>query len=162
MVHFGSRCRICGKNEGRAGDIPAPVWSYPSRCLHRWNEQTAHKGNLFALWTRLVWKSGFGIYLQRRCRCLNGFWAPGRQEGNCCDIAPDSTGFCRNHLVHFWQPVPVGGEDSACYWQPEYSFPDFIIYKVFDPEETRRLVERFEWHYTPKYGNWLEIGIMSR
>lgn len=41
------------------------------------------------------------------------------------------------------------------------------LYKVFPPEEARRLAERFEWHYTPKHESWLdmaeiEIGIMSR
>lgn len=41
------------------------------------------------------------------------------------------------------------------------------LYKTFQPEEARRLEERFEWHYTPKHGSWLdmaeiEIGIMSR
>ena len=41
------------------------------------------------------------------------------------------------------------------------------LYKAFKPEEARRLAERFEWHYTPKHGGWLdmaeiEIGIMSR
>ena len=41
------------------------------------------------------------------------------------------------------------------------------LYKAFSPEEARRLAERFEWHYTPKHGSWLdmaeiEIGIMSR
>lgn len=41
------------------------------------------------------------------------------------------------------------------------------LYKAFPPEEARRLTERFEWHYTPKHGSWLdmaeiEISIMSR
>ena len=41
------------------------------------------------------------------------------------------------------------------------------LYKAFRPEEARRLAERFEWHYTPKHGSWLdmaeiEIGIMNR
>ena len=41
------------------------------------------------------------------------------------------------------------------------------LYKAFSPEEARRLTERFEWHYTPKHGSWLnmaeiEIGIMCR
>ena len=41
------------------------------------------------------------------------------------------------------------------------------LYKAFSPEEARRLAERFEWHYTPKHGSWLdmaeiEISIMSR
>ncbi|MBV8096487.1 MAG: IS630 family transposase, partial [Acetobacteraceae bacterium] len=34
------------------------------------------------------------------------------------------------------------------------------------PAEARRLVERFEWHYTPKHGSWLdmaesELGVLS-
>jgi len=41
------------------------------------------------------------------------------------------------------------------------------FYKAFPTEEARRLTERFEWHYTPKHGSWLdmaeiEIGIMCR
>lgn len=39
------------------------------------------------------------------------------------------------------------------------------LYKAFLPEEARRLAGRFEWHYTPKHGSWLdmaEIGVMSR
>ena len=30
------------------------------------------------------------------------------------------------------------------------------LYEAFQPEEARRLVERFEWHYTPKHGSWLD------
>ncbi len=41
------------------------------------------------------------------------------------------------------------------------------MYKAFPPEKARRLAERFEWHYTPKHGSWLdmaeiEIGVMNR
>ena len=41
------------------------------------------------------------------------------------------------------------------------------LYKAFAPEEARRLVNRFEWHYTPKHASWLnmaeiEIGVMCR
>ena len=31
------------------------------------------------------------------------------------------------------------------------------LYKTFKPEEARRLAERFEWHYTPKHGSWLDM-----
>ncbi len=42
-----------------------------------------------------------------------------------------------------------------------------FLYKVFPPKEARRRVERFEWHYSPKHGSWLdmaeiEIGVMGR
>jgi hypothetical protein len=41
------------------------------------------------------------------------------------------------------------------------------LYAAFPPSEARRLAERFEIHYTPKHGSWLnmaeiEIGILSR
>jgi len=41
------------------------------------------------------------------------------------------------------------------------------LYKAFSPEEAHRIANRFEWHYTPKHGSWLdmaeiEIGIMCR
>ncbi len=41
------------------------------------------------------------------------------------------------------------------------------LYKAFAPAEARRLAERFEWHFTPKHGSWLdmaeiEISVMCR
>jgi hypothetical protein len=30
------------------------------------------------------------------------------------------------------------------------------LYEAFPATEARRLVERFEWHYTPKHGSWLD------
>jgi hypothetical protein len=32
------------------------------------------------------------------------------------------------------------------------------LYGAFPPAEARRLVERFEWHYTPKHGSWLDLA----
>jgi DDE superfamily endonuclease len=32
------------------------------------------------------------------------------------------------------------------------------LYEAFPPREARRLVERFEWHYTPKHGSWLNMA----
>ncbi len=32
------------------------------------------------------------------------------------------------------------------------------LYEAFPPAEARRLVERFEWHYTPKHGSWLDTA----
>lgn len=41
------------------------------------------------------------------------------------------------------------------------------FYESFPPEEARRLTTRFDFHYTPKHGSWLnmaelEIGILTR
>jgi len=40
------------------------------------------------------------------------------------------------------------------------------LYEAFPASEARRLVERFEWVYTPKHGSWLdmaesELGVLS-
>ena len=32
------------------------------------------------------------------------------------------------------------------------------LYEAFDPAEARRIIERFEWHYTPKHGSWLNLA----
>ncbi len=32
------------------------------------------------------------------------------------------------------------------------------LYQAFEPSEARRLVERFEWHFTPKHGSWLNMA----
>ncbi len=32
------------------------------------------------------------------------------------------------------------------------------LYQAFPPAEARRLVERFEWHFTPKHGSWLNMA----
>ena len=39
--------------------------------------------------------------------------------------------------------------------------------QAFPPDEARRIAERFEWHYTPKHGSWLnmveaELSVLGR
>lgn len=36
------------------------------------------------------------------------------------------------------------------------------LYEAFPAAEARRLVERFEWHYTPKHGSWLDMAESER
>jgi DDE superfamily endonuclease len=41
------------------------------------------------------------------------------------------------------------------------------LYEAFDPAEAKRLADRFEFHYTPKHGSWLdmaeiELGVLGR
>ena len=41
------------------------------------------------------------------------------------------------------------------------------LYEAFEPTEAKRLTDRFELHYTPKHGSWLdmaeiELGILGR
>lgn len=32
------------------------------------------------------------------------------------------------------------------------------LYEAFPPAEAKRIADRFEWHYTPKHGSWLNIA----
>lgn len=32
------------------------------------------------------------------------------------------------------------------------------LYEAFDPATARRLIEKIEWHYTPKHGSWLNVA----
>ena len=41
------------------------------------------------------------------------------------------------------------------------------LYQAFKPHQARRLIERIEWHYTPKHASWLnmaelELSVLSR
>jgi len=41
------------------------------------------------------------------------------------------------------------------------------LYEAFEPQEAKRLADRFAFHYTPKHGSWLdmaeiELGILGR
>jgi len=41
------------------------------------------------------------------------------------------------------------------------------LYEVFEPKEAKRLLDRLEFHYTPKHGSWLnmaeiEFSVLSR
>jgi hypothetical protein len=41
------------------------------------------------------------------------------------------------------------------------------LYEVFEPSEARRLLDRLQFHYTPKHGSWLnmaeiELNVLSR
>jgi hypothetical protein len=40
------------------------------------------------------------------------------------------------------------------------------LYEAFEPAEAKRILDRLEFHYTPKHGSWLnmveiEIGVLS-
>ncbi len=56
----------------------------------------------------------------------------------------------------------AGGVRSA----PLNTHKPASLYEAFPAAEARRLGERFEWHYTPKHGSWLdmaesELGVLS-
>ena len=42
--------------------------------------------------------------------------------------------------------------------QSQHPWKPASLYEAFPAAEARRLVERFEWHYTPKHGSWLDMA----
>ena len=41
------------------------------------------------------------------------------------------------------------------------------LYKAFEPEEAKRILDKLEFHYTPKHGSWLnmaeiELSVLNR
>jgi transposase len=35
------------------------------------------------------------------------------------------------------------------------------LYEAFEPDQAHQLAQRFEWHYTPKHGSWLNMAEME-
>ena len=52
------------------------------------------------------------------------------------------------------------GQRKLCSYggQPQLSHKPASLYEAFPAAEARRLVERFEWHFTPKHGSWLNMA----
>ena len=111
----------------------------------------------------------------------------------CTDYEYERKGVC-NQFVFFeplrgWRKVFVRERRTRIDWALcireilDVHYPDAIqvrlvldnlnthtgasLYEAFVPGEARRLLERLEFHYTPKHGSWLnmaeiEIGVMNR
>lgn len=69
-----------------------------------------------------------------------------------------SSGTCRTDIFHM---------PARSFWFRTISVPiPWHRYTRPSPAEARRLAERFEWHYTPKHGSWIdmaesELGVLS-
>ena len=91
--------------------------------------------------------------------------ATGRLAARQGHRPPHGGGLCPGAQGTIRHTLPRFGENRARPGQPEHAQAR-IAYEAFPPAEARRLVERFEWHYTPKHGSWLdmaesELGVLS-
>ena len=92
---------------------------------------------------------------------VHGVRAAGRAAARRGDRAEDERGL---------RPVPPGagdeqypdGRDGSCWCCDNLNtHTPAALYEAFEPAEARRLAERFEWHYTPKHGSWLNVAEME-
>lgn len=71
---------------------------------------------------------------------------------------------CLDHLAHNVLPE---AEKIVLVMDNLNTHNEASLYKAFTPEKARGLCERFEFHYTPTHGSWLnmaeiEIGLLVR
>lgn len=72
--------------------------------------------------------------------------------------------FCLDHVANVLLP---GAETIVLVMDNLNTHKPASLYEAFPPERARALCERFEFHYTPKHGSWLnmaeiEIGLLAR
>ena len=110
-------------------------------------------GSMDALTRNFWWVQGY-----RHTVCAGSVTRQG--EGPPCrrGLRPDAEGPGRHALSRRKQDRRV--QDNLSSHKPA------SLYESFPAAEASRLVERFEWHYTPKHGGWLnmaesELGILS-
>jgi DDE superfamily endonuclease len=107
---------------------------------------------------------------------------PGRPARNDCEYARNGTAnlFMMFAPLEGWRQVKVTDRHAALDYAAvlkdlsDTHFPQASkivlvqdnlsthkpasLYEAFPAAEARRLVERFEWHYTPKHGSWLDMA----
>lgn len=71
---------------------------------------------------------------------------------------------CLDHLASYLLPE---AEKIVLVMDNLNTHREASLYEAFPPEKARALCERFEFHYTPKHGSWLnmaeiEIGLLVR
>lgn len=63
------------------------------------------------------------------------------------------------HILKELADVHFAGVDRIDLVQDNLNTHDKAsLYQAFEPAEARRIAERFEWHYTPKHGSWLNMA----
>src|SRR5271156_2498132 len=102
------------------------------------------------------------IRTQWRRQSVHGVRAAGRVEACESDRPPHRHLMLRDLSdVHFPDAAKIVlVQDNLNTHKPA------SLYEAFPAAEARRLVERFEWHYTPKHGSWLdmaesELGVLA-
>lgn len=64
-------------------------------------------------------------------------------------------------LAHFLEEVAAGYPDAeriVLVWDNLNTHKMGSLYEAFEPKKAKALADRFELHYTPKHGSWLDMA----
>ena len=150
---------VCRHHGRRPGSLSATARSAaPARVPRRNLEAADHRdarADPRQTWTtsaprlriRTQWHrpSVHGVRAAGRLAACQGHRPPHRHR-----LCPRAQGFVRHAFSDTAKMVLV--QDHLNIHKPA------SLYEAFPAPEARRLVERFEWHYTPKHGSWLELA----
>src|SRR6266571_3343686 len=158
---------VCRHHGRRPGSLSATARSAaPARVPRRNLEAADHRharADPRQTWTtsasrlriRTQWRrqSVHGVRAAGRLAACQGHRPPHRHR-----LCPRAQGFVRYAFSNAAKIVLV--QDNLNIHKPA------SLYEAFPAPEARRLVERFEWHYTPKHGSWLdmaesELGVLA-
>src|SRR6266849_4568100 len=70
-----------------------------------------------------------------------------RYGKSCCGATPK----------YYW-PIPLSGKCTSHLNSSRTAYAPFSRYETFPPVEARRILQRLEFHYTPKHGSWLNMA----
>src|SRR6266704_2639601 len=168
MGHCARRQRgLCGQHGGRAGGLSETARSRAPRRVPRRDLEADDRRNAptDSRQARTQGASRLRIRAQWRGQFVHDVRASGRLAACESDrpshrhrLCPRAQGFVRH--AFFRRGEDRAGADNLSTHKPA------SLYEAFPASEARRLAERFEWHYTPKHGSWLdmaesELGVLS-
>jgi hypothetical protein len=134
------RPQICFDEGGkqRIGDVRPPLPVRPGRPRREDSEYERHgTANLFMVFEPLAGTRRVEVTERRTNR--------------------DFAGIIRR-LVDEWYPE---AEKVVLVLDNLSTHTPAPLYEAFAPAEARRLVEKVEWHYTPRHGSWLNVAEME-
>jgi transposase len=96
----------------------------------------------------------------KRCGTANIFAAVEPLTGRCLvEVTERRTAVDMAHFLARLSDETYRGATAIVLVMDNLNIHDLsCLYEAFEPDEARRLVERFEVHYTPKHGSWLNVA----
>ena len=107
----------------------------------------------------------YEVRTQRHRQSVHAVRAAGRLAACRGDGSPCRRRLCRHASRPVGPIFPLSKQDRSAAGQSQHPYRGVAVRRL-RTAEARRLAERFEWHYTPKHGSWLdmaesELGVLS-